>query len=108
MSSQVSQRDAVFQSIKAALKLEFKEGVKITLSDSQRNAVIEALVKDFQLKKIVLKDTPTNQEKLKNPHLLKAYTSGLLKNWLKRDPRLNGSSKRPDQAKAAPVAPIKK
>lgn len=97
--SEVSQRDAVFQAVKAALKSEFKDGIKITLTDAQRGVVVEALVKDFQAKKVALKDTPSNQEKLKSPALLKTYVNGLLNNWLKRDPRLNGSPK-----KAAPVA----
>lgn len=98
MSMQISQREAVFQAIKAALKTDFKEGAKVTLVDVQRGIVVESLVKDFQAKKIVLKDTPANQEKMKSPSLLKTYVNGLINNWIKRDPRLNGSPKKTESA----------
>lgn len=98
MPTKLTQREAVFQAVKAALKSEFKEGAKITLQDNQRGLVVEALVKDFQAKKIDFKDTASNQEKLKSPALLKTYVNGLINNWLKRDPRLNGAPKRTENA----------
>ena len=113
MSGQMTQREAVFIAIKNTLKAEFKENTKVILNEQHKTAVVEALSKDFQAKKIALKDSPTNQEKLKSPVLLKSYVTGLVNNWIKRDSRLNGTPKKPtpaqdakpkmDQAAKAPV-----
>ena len=88
--SQLTQREAVFQTVRSTLKTAFKNHAKVTLSDEQRKTVSESLMKDFKAGKIALKDTPANQAKLKSPELLKTYISGLINNWLRRDPRLNG------------------
>ncbi len=53
--------------------------------------VYERLSKGFAEKKIALKDTASNQKKLAEPKLLQVYLIGLVNNWVKRDPRLNGA-----------------
>lgn len=118
--SQLTQREAVFQAVRSALKTAFKDHAKIILSNEQRKVVSESLIKDFKAGKIALKNTPANQAKLKSPELLKTYISGLINNWLRRDPRLNGKGfnspvqedqakpVKPDISKQAPVIPSKR
>lgn len=102
----MTQGEAVFQAIKTALKGEIKDGAKVVLTDEQRAQVCATLTKGFQEKRIVLKDTPANQDKLKDAKLLKSYVSGLLNNWLKKDKRLNGKGMPKDKVVPAPVAKV--
>lgn len=74
-----TQREAVFTTVKSVLGPSYKEGVTAKLSDQQRKQVLDQLLKGFQAKKIALKDTGANKEKLKSPELMKTYISGLFK-----------------------------
>lgn len=101
--TQQPQREAVFAAVKAVLGSSYKSGVPTSLSDQQRKQVLEQLIKGFQTKKIALKDTAANREKLKSAELMKAYVSGLLNNWLRRDPRLNGKVNNSSPAKPGTI-----
>lgn len=99
---QLTQGAAVIQAVKSVLKGDYKLGVKVTLTDDQRKAITEVLVKGFTDRSIALKASPANEAKLKDQKLLAAYVKGLIVNWLTKSPELNG---KPKAVKAAaPVA----
>lgn len=101
--TQITQGAAVVQAVKSVLKGDYKLGVKVALSDEQRKAVTEILVKGFTDRAIALKASSANDAKLKDPKLLGFYVKGLIQNWLTKSPELNGRPK-PVKAAAAPAA----
>ncbi len=88
MSSKMKQREAVFEAVHSVLKAEgeFTEGEKASLSKEQRAKVLKKLMDGFQKGKIELSTQYEEKD-------LKSYTSSLLNNWLRKDPRLNGGGK---------------
>jgi hypothetical protein len=98
-SNLLSQRDAVFQAIQRILrddKVSFDgtSSVKPLLTEERLKRIYEDVAQGIRAKKVALKETPTNQQKLAEPALLQTYIVGLVNNWLRRDPRLNGSPKK--------------
>ncbi len=92
----LTQREAVYVEVMRVVreeKIAVGEGqaVKPLLSEPQIKKICSALVVGFQAKKIALKDTPSNKQKLADPKLMDLYCLGLLNNWLRRDKRLNGT-----------------
>ena len=91
----LSQREAVFTQIIRVLKedkVNFDEitSVKPHLTEDRLKRVYQGITQGFQAKKIALKDTPSNQKKITEANLLHTYIVGLVNNWVRRDPRLNG------------------
>jgi hypothetical protein len=92
---EISQRMAVQ---KAVLSILNKEGItlsghqkaKAKLNEEMRSHIYDVIEKGFVNGKIALKPTPSNKAKLKDPSELRKYVIGLVVNWLKRDPVLNG------------------
>src|SRR5277367_6337821 len=90
--SKVSQRSAVFSAICSVLEahnIEYHKGmnVKSVIDKGMKAEVNEILCAGFEAGEIDLSTTyPTKAE-------LKAYTSGLISNWLRKDPELNGGTK---------------
>jgi hypothetical protein len=80
------QREAVFDTVKAALEPDFAEGQRAILSKEQRSKVISKLIDGFQKGKIELGTSYEEKD-------LRGYASSLLNNWLRKDPRLNGGTK---------------
>jgi hypothetical protein len=101
-AKQFTQGEAVVQAVRDVLKSDYREGVKVILSEEQRKAVTELLVKGFAERRIPLKPSPANEAKLADPKKLGAYVKGLLNNWLTKSSALNG---KPKKAKAAASAP---
>lgn len=95
-SNLMSQREAVYQEVARVLKEEKvsfdgSSSVKQHLNEARLKKVYEGLAQGFRSKKIALKDNEANQKKLAEPALLQTYIIGLVNNWVRRDPRLNGS-----------------
>lgn len=81
----MKQKDAVFNAITQVTG--FKEGSgKLTITKEQRASVIDIVVAGFKAGKVSLDKTFTDQE-------LKAYTSGLVSNWIRKDVRFNEGEK---------------
>lgn len=92
----VTQREAVFIEVTRVVREEKipvseKQPVKPLLNETHIKKICAALVAGFQAKKFALKDTEANKQKLADPKVMELYCIGLLNNWLRRDPRLNGT-----------------
>ena len=95
-SQGITQREAVFVEVMRAIREEkiiFTDGqaVKPLLNETHIKRICAALVASFQSKKIALKETEANKQKLTDSKLMGLYCLGLLNNWLRRDARLNGT-----------------
>ena len=95
-SQGVTQREAVFIEVMRVIREEKipvseKQPVKPLLNETHFKKICAALVAGFQAKKFALKDTEANKQKLADPKVMELYCIGLLNNWLRRDPRLNGT-----------------
>lgn len=101
---QVTQGEAVVQAVRDVLKSDYKEGAKVILSEDQRKAVSELLVKGFTDRRIPLKPSPANETKLADPKQLQSYVKGLINNWLTKSPLLNGKPKKAKTV-ATPIVP---
>lgn len=95
----LSQRAAVYAAILGVFEIlgvEFEPKVTVAedfLTDDMRDSVSQILCEGFKAKTITLEDTPSNREKLATDSKLKVYVSGLISNWLRKDPELNGGKK---------------
>lgn len=92
-NDKVSQKEAVYKSVIGVLKengidLSPNQNAGVFLNEEMKQKIYSVLEKGFQKGKVFLKDTPSNQEKVKDPVLLRVYIVGLVNNWLKRDSRL--------------------
>ena len=79
-----SQKEAVFNAVSQVLSesdVTFEQGQAVDLSKDQREAVIGIIMTGFEKGQIELKSEQEN---------LRAYTGGLVSNWLRKDKRLNG------------------
>jgi hypothetical protein len=90
---ELSQKDHVFKRIQDVVKnknISVGKGKPVSsfLEKEHRKHVVDSLVTGFKSKKIPLKDTENNRKKLSDDKLLRDYCTGLLKNWLERDKRL--------------------
>lgn len=90
--SQLSQREAVFSAVCQVTGQESFD-TAVTLSDDQRSSVISILCEGFKDGSVFLADTESNKEKLSNNSEMRKYVSGLVSNWLRKDPNLNGGTK---------------
>jgi hypothetical protein len=91
MNKQVmTQEAAVFA---ALISVMGDQDGKFEPSKEERASVTDILAEGFTQGTIALKDTPSNNEKLADPAKLRSYCSGLISNWLRKDPRLNGNVK---------------
>jgi len=91
----LTQREAVYIEVMRLTREEKivvadKQAVKPLLNETHVKKICTALVAGFQAKKIALKDTESNRQKLADAKLMELYCLGLLNNWLRRDKRLNG------------------
>jgi hypothetical protein len=88
MSNVISQKEAVFNAVVEVLG-DFS-GVA-ELSTEQRKEVINSLMSGFASGTVEL--SAEASAKYDTEAKLKSYTQGLVSNWLRKDPRLNGGSK---------------
>ncbi len=94
-SQGMTQREAVYVEVMRLVREEKiavsdKQPVKPLLNETHTKKICVALVAGFQAKKIALKDTESNKNKLADAKAMELYCLGLLNNWLRRDKRLNG------------------
>jgi hypothetical protein len=92
----LNQREATFQAITTVLSnsgVNFTSGedVKSVLTSEHKKKVREILVSG--LKDGSITSTPEFMSKMSTDTDLSKYTSGLISNWIKKDPRLNGNKK---------------
>lgn len=88
----MSQRQAVFAAV-CSVTGQTSFDSAVVLSDEQRGAVMNILVEGFKTKSIELADTESNRTKLADNSEMRKYVSGLISNWLRKDPNLNGNTK---------------
>lgn len=91
----LTQREGVYVAVMRVLKsknIEMKKGVAVQtlLTPELREALYKLLAQGFAEKRIALKQTESNQQKMADPKALQVYIIGLVNNWLRRDERLNG------------------
>lgn len=91
----MTQREAVYVEVMRSVRedkivVAEKQAIKPLLNEAHFKRICAALVAGFQAKKIALKDTESNKQKLADVKALELYCLGLLNNWLRRDNRLNG------------------
>ncbi len=82
----MNQREGVFKAVIAVLGEEPTRGVAVKLEKPQKEQVHALLVNGFAAGEIEYRGAVTREE-------LKKYVPGLLNNWLRKDPRLNGNTK---------------
>ncbi len=95
-SQGLTQREAVYNEVMRVIREEKivvaeKQPVKPLLNETHVKKICGALAAGFQSKKIALKDTEANKQKLTDAKLMELYCLGLVNNWLRRDERLNGT-----------------
>lgn len=78
-----SQKEAVFLAVCEALGRIPVKGEKVLLSKEQTEHVRSLLLEEIKQGKVSLNKSYSEQE-------MKKYVSGLVANWLRKDPRLNG------------------
>lgn len=93
----VSQREATFNAIVTVISsnnITFNNGqdVKNILTSTMKKAVKDILIQQFKSGSIDCTDD-FKKTKLSSDNELSKYCSGLISNWIKKDPRLNGNSK---------------
>ena len=92
----MTQKDAVYQAIEAILVgagISFTSGVtdaSIALTKDLRAQVTTLLVLNFNSNLIELSEEA--RTRMTDNTVLRAYVSGLISNWLRKDPRLNAGN----------------
>lgn len=92
----LTQREAVYDEVMRVIREDKiavvdKQAVKPLLNETHIKKICTSLIAGFQGKKIALKETEANKQKLGDTKLMELYCLGLLNNWLRRDKRLNGA-----------------
>lgn len=95
----MKQREAVYNAIKSVLAerdVHFDDGDNIAefMTTEVREVINAVLSEGFRNHQIELDLTSSsNVEKMNNSAKMKNYVSGLISNWVRKDPRLNGDTK---------------
>ena len=85
----MKQREAVYSAI--AEFYDFVEGEPVSLTKEQRTNVIDSVTEGLANGTVDFSDEA--KTKYNTSALIRVYVSGLVNNWLRKDPRLNGSQK---------------
>ena len=88
MSNVMTQKEAVFSAVSEVLG-SFSGSAE--LSTEQRKEVINSIMSGFTSGSVELSSEAAS--KYDTDAKLKSYTQGLVSNWLRKDPRLNGGNK---------------
>lgn len=92
----MKQREAVYQAVVSVLEsngIEFIQGKSNAaqlLTKEMRSEVHRIVVAGFESGTVKLKETQSNHDKLTDSAKLSSYVTGLITNWLNKDPDLNG------------------
>jgi hypothetical protein len=94
----MKQKDAVYNAVTSVIKnsgKKFENGMNVQtiMSDTERDSVHAIIATGFKEGTISLEDTPSNREKLVSEAKLNQYVSGVISNWVRKDPRMNGNTK---------------
>ena len=93
----MNQREAVYSVTLTVLSennIPFEDGDDVKdRVEPFRTSINELICEGFRNKTIDMKDSEENQKKLSDPKKLKAYVSGLMSNWYRKDKRFNGNVK---------------
>ena len=94
----MKQREAVYNTTVEVLKengINFDKGENVTplITETIRESINAIICEGLINGDIDMKDTPSNQAKKADPKKMKEYVSGLISNWFRKDPDLNGSVK---------------
>lgn len=94
--NKLSQKEIVYERVVQVIKenkltVKSNQPILELLNPDLYNSLIKNVCDDFLTGKASLKDTPANKDKISDLSQLKIYVRGLCNNWLRRDPRLNGT-----------------
>jgi len=94
----MNQRESVYNAVVTTLKnkgINFEKGdVAATMLSKEDHAQVRNIIKQgFTDGTVEFKSTESNASKLNNPTELNKYVVGLVNNWLRKDPQLNGGTK---------------
>lgn len=94
--TKLSQKEIVYERVIQVVKenkltVKSNQPILELLNPDLYNSLIKNVCDDFLTGKASLKDTPANKDKISDLNQLKIYVRGLCNNWLRRDPRLNGT-----------------
>ena len=94
----MKQKDAVYNAVTSVLKnsgKKFENGMNVQtiMTESERDNVHAIIAEGFKAGTISLEDTESNREKLASDSKLNQYVSGVISNWVRKDPRMNGNTK---------------
>ncbi len=93
VSQRIATENAVFKVLKEH-KINYVPGNGKAIehiTSEMRKLMIDGICEEFKAKKVEFRDTEANRAKLADDQTLRTYVSGLLGNWLRRSPRLNGT-----------------
>jgi len=93
----MNQKHAVYSATVNVLTdadIQFEDGmdIKPIMNDQLRAKIMAVLCAGFKAGDIDFKDTPANNEKLRDDAKLNSYVSGLVNNWFRKDKRFNGNT----------------
>lgn len=89
-----NQRTGVYNAIVAFCdenNVAFEDGMEFVPTKEQRTEIIALVAAAFEAEEITMSEEA--KEKYNNLAKLKSYSNGLVSNWLRKDPRLNGNVK---------------
>lgn len=94
----MKQREAVYASVVKAFQkagVEFTPGqdARTLITPAIRSEITKSVVELFESGEAEFKDNESNRTKLSSTTKLTSYVTGLITNWLNKDPNLNGGSK---------------
>jgi hypothetical protein len=92
-----TQKQAVYEAtsnVLSDLGIHFTDGMNVceVITDDARDAIQTIVFEGFRDSAISLDTTDANKDKLSSDSKLKAYVSGLVSNWFRKDKRLNGGT----------------
>ena len=86
----MNQRESVYSAVVA---VKGNVSGKVELTTEERARVVGLVCEAFDAGEVTFKETDANQAKLADAKELKKYVVGLVNNWLRKDPNLNGGEK---------------
>ena len=86
----MNQRESVYSAVVA---VKGNVSGKVELTTEERARVVGLVCEAFDAGEVTFKETEANQAKLADAKELKKYVVGLVNNWLRKDPNLNGGEK---------------
>jgi hypothetical protein len=86
----MNQREATYNAVQSIHA--FDDGDTIILTKDEKAQVVAILCAAFEAHEVTLSEKACNKY-LGNPQALKGYVGGLVNNWTRKDPRMNGNTK---------------